>query len=74
MTGVTSVSACHSSFFFFFSLTDETLTHMSGFPVVWIVLQVKNAFRKKLDFSQSLWRSFLEDEEVTLDIILLTHR
>ena len=73
MTGVTSVSACHSSFFFF-PLTDETLTHMSGFPVVWIVLQVKNAFRKKLDFSQSLWRSFLKDEEVTLDIILLARR
>ena len=47
---------------------------MSGFPVVWIVLQVKNAFRKKLDFSQSLWRSFLKDEEVTLDIILLARR
>ena len=47
---------------------------MSGFPVVWIVLQVKNSFWQKLDFSQSLWRSFLKDEEVTLDIILLAHR
>lgn len=50
--------------------TDETLTHMSGFPVVWIVLQVKNAFRKKLDFSQSLWRSFLKDEDVTFDLFI----
>lgn len=43
---------------------DETLTHMSELPIVWIVLQVKNAFRKKLDFSQSFWRSFLKEEEV----------
>lgn len=54
-----------------FFLTDKTLTHMSGFPVVWIVLQFKNAFRKKLDFSQSLWRSFLKDEEVTFDIFFI---
>lgn len=37
---------------------------MSEFPIVWIVLQVKNAFRKILDFSQSFWRSFLKDEDV----------
>lgn len=37
-----------------------THTHMSELPIVWIVLQVKGAFRKKLNFSQSVWRSFLK--------------
>lgn len=37
---------------------------MSELPIVWIVLHVKSAFRKKLDFSQSVWRSFLKEEDL----------
>lgn len=53
-----SVCVCMSQL-----LLKMTHTHMSELPIVWIVVQVKCALRKKLDFSQSIWRSFLKDEE-----------
>lgn len=39
-------------------------THMSEFPIVWIIPQVKCACREKLELSQCLRRSFLYEEVV----------
>lgn len=38
----------------------EVGSHVSELPVVWIILEFKEAFREKLDSSQSFRRSFLK--------------
>ena len=45
---------------------------MSKLAIVWIVLQVKNALRKKLDFSQGFWWSFLKENETFLAYTCMT--
>lgn len=44
---------------------------MSQLPVVWIILVFKNAFGKKLNFSQDFWWSFLREK---LKIVSLFYR
>lgn len=48
----------------------EVGTHVSELPVVWIVLEFKEAFREKLDSSQSFRGSFLKGRRYILFVSL----